>query len=36
MKIISFTVFFFTFLNKTMFKDKTHMILVQGICQNLN
>ena len=35
MKIISFT-FFFTFLNETMFKDKTHiMILVQGLCQNL-
>ena len=34
MKIISFT-FFFTFLNKTTFKDKTHMILVQGICHNL-
>ena len=34
MKIISFT-FFFIFLNKTMFKDKTHMILVQGLCWNL-
>ena len=34
MKIISFT-FFFIFLNKTTFKDKTHMILVQGLCRNL-
>ena len=34
MKIISFT-FHFTFLNKATFKDKTHMILVQGLCRNL-
>ena len=33
MKIINFT-FFFTFLNKTTFKDKIHMILVQGLCRN--
>ena len=34
MKIINFT-FFFIFLNKTTFKDKTHVILVQGLCRNL-
>ena len=35
MKIISLT-FFFTFLNETTFKDKTHiLILVQGHCRNL-
>ena len=33
MKIINFT-FFFTFLSKTTFKDKIHMILVQGLCRN--